>query len=60
MTIELLGIIIGTITLLFVSWGAIWFRLGKVTAECKNIRNELKDLQKQVEHIIINHCDKQN
>ena len=58
MSMDILGIILGIVVLLFTSWGALWYKLGKLTKECANIKVELKELQKQVEHILIHRCCK--
>jgi len=57
MPIELLGVVIGVTALLFTSWGAIWYKLGKLTKECGNVKDEVKEIHKQIEHIIISRCD---
>lgn len=46
---EALGAVIAFVGL----WGSLWYKLGKVESEVKHHNSMLKDIQKQIEHVII-------
>lgn len=57
---ELIGIIIGVVIVLFTSWASLWYKIGRLTTKVDQCNETTKELQKQVEALIttrLYHCD---